>query len=75
MEIKELYRYEREPGKITVSTVKPDVEYTITYRIIAAEGKAVTQNGTDIITCVDTDNKDGWYEVDLPEEQNTEASQ
>ena len=66
MEIKTVYRYEREPGKVTVSTEKPDVEYVETYRVIADEGMAVTRNGEDLYSVVDTDIKDGWTEI--PEE-------
>ena len=68
MTIKTLYRYEREEGKITVSTDKPDTEYTELYRIIADEGKAVTKNGVDLYPVVDVESTDGWYEVDAPEE-------
>lgn len=65
MEIKELYKYEREPGKFTVSTDKPDCVYEIMYRIIADEGKLVTQNGVDgyCATDVSEDNKEGWFEI------------
>ena len=69
MEIKELYRYEREPGKVTVSTVKPECEYTAMYRIIASEGFLVTQDGMNQYGVVDTNNKDGWYEVEAPIEE------
>ena len=68
MEIKTLYRYEREPGKYTVATEKPDCDYEERYRVIADEGKLVTQNGTDLYSVIDTDTKDGWYEVDEPVE-------
>ena len=41
---KTLYRYEREPGCITVSTEQPtNVEYTEIYRLIADEGKVLTK--------------------------------
>ena len=68
MVINTLYRYIREDGGTTVSTKKPDVEYTEIFRIIADEGKAVTQNGTDLYPVIDVDSTDGWYEVDAPEE-------
>lgn len=61
MEIKTLYKYEREPGKTTVSPNKPDCEYTEMYRLIADEGKVLT-NGTTETSCVDTETKDGWVE-------------
>lgn len=67
MEIKELYRYTRENGGVTVSTEKPECEYEITYRIIADEGMEVTQDGVNTFCCVDTDDTNGWYEVELIE--------
>ena len=50
MRIVNLYRYEREPGKITTSPVKPNdgIDYTIIYRLIADEGMAIT-DGTSIV--------------------------
>lgn len=71
MQIKELYKYEREPGKFTVSTYKPDCPYEVMYRIIADEGKLVTQNGIDgyCVTDVFEDNKEGWFEIIDPDYQ------
>lgn len=62
MQIKTLYRYEREKNCITISTEKPlDVEYTETYRLIADEGKILFKG--DIETpCIDTEIVDGWEE-------------
>ena len=39
------------------------------YRIIADEGKLVTQNGVDgyCVTDVFEDNKEGWYEIIDPD--------
>ena len=68
MEIKTLYRYEREPGKVTVSTEKPDVEYVETYRVIADEGMAVTLDNENFYSVIDTDVKDGWTEIEALEE-------
>lgn len=62
-----LYRYEREGGGMTVSPVTPDVEYTELYRLIADEGKALTQDGENLSPCVDVESVEGWYEVDAPE--------
>ena len=66
MEIRTLYRYEREHGKVTVSTEKPDVEYTEVYRIIADEGMVVTQDNVNLYSVIDTHNKDGWIEIEVP---------
>lgn len=61
---KTLYRYEREPGCVTVSTEQPtNVEYTEIYRLIADEGKVLTK-GNIVTNCVDTDNTTGWTEID-----------
>ena len=68
MEIKEIYRYEREPGKVTVSTEKPEVPHTTLYRIIASDKHLVTQNGVDQYACIDTNDNQNWYEVEAPEE-------
>ena len=66
MEIKKLYRYEREDNKITISPDKPDCEYTELYRIIADEDKLVTLNGETKYSVIDSEINEGWYEVDAP---------
>ena len=64
MIIKELYHYEREEGKITVSTEKPECDYTLRYRLIADEGKELTKDGENFTTCIDVDTTEGWYEIE-----------
>lgn len=64
MIIKELYRFEREEGKITVSPIKPDCEYTLRYRLIAEEDKMLTKDGENFTTCIDVESPEGWYEVE-----------
>ena len=64
MIVKELYCYEREKGKVTVSTEKPDCEYTLRYRLIADENKVLTKDGVNFTTCIDVDSTEGWYEVE-----------
>lgn len=68
MEIKTLYRFTRQDGGITVSPEKPDAEYTEKFRLIADEGKLLTQDGENTFSCVDTDTVEGWYEVEEQEE-------
>lgn len=68
MEIKTLYRFKREDGGITVSPNKPEGEYTELVRLVADEGKVLTQDGERLFCVIDTDSADGWYEVDAPEE-------
>ena len=63
MIIKELYRYEREKGKITVSPIKPECEYILRYRLIADEGKMLTKDGEHFTPCVDVESTEGWYET------------
>ena len=75
MEIRKLYRYEREKGKITVSPIKPECEYTELYRVIADEGKVVTLDGEETFDVIDTEVKDGWYEVDAPERDILEITE
>jgi hypothetical protein len=67
MQIVNLYRYEREPGKITTSPVKPDdnIDYSIIYRLIADEGMAIT-NGSSIVECVDTNSLEDWADCKAP---------
>lgn len=63
MTVKTLYRFIREGGGVTVSLEKPDVSYTELYRLIADEGKAVTQNGIDLYSVLDVESTEGWYEI------------
>lgn len=62
MEIRTLYITEND-GKTTVSPIKPEGDYTTTYRVIAADGAEIT-NGTMTATVIDTDNPNEWSEVE-----------
>lgn len=62
MIIKTLYRYTRD-GKTTVSPVKPDGDYSVTYRVIAEEGMAIT-NGNLECECIDTDHPSEWHDCE-----------
>lgn len=64
MQIIKLYRYVRDGGGVTVSPVKTDVECTEMVRLVADEGKLLTQDGVNMTSCIDTVSVDGWYEVD-----------
>jgi hypothetical protein len=73
MQVKTLYRYERKPNCVTISTLSPlDVEYTETYRLIADEGMILTNGVTETVS-VDTDNPNEWQEIVdkyyIPEEE------
>lgn len=63
-----LYRYTRSNGGVTVSPVQPDgAPYDLRYRLIADEGKALT-DGTNVTSCTDTDDPTRWTEIDDPGE-------
>lgn len=57
-----LYRYTRPDGGVTVSTVKPDGEYTALYRLVADEGMVLT-DGVTTTFCTDTSDASVWSEV------------
>lgn len=67
-----LYRYTRPDGGVTVSTVKPDTEYTALTRLVADEGYVLT-DGVVIASCIDTDGPDMFYEI-LDSENPDEAT-
>ena len=62
-----LYRYTRPDGGISVSPIKPNVEYTEMVRLVADEGKALT-DGTNTTTCTDVSSTEGWTEIDVPKD-------
>lgn len=67
---KMLYKSEREGGGYTVSPLKPDSHYQVRWRLIAEEGKAIT-NGEKTVTVIDVQTRkecDEWIDCDLPEE-------
>lgn len=66
MKIKNLYKYEREDGGVTVSPLKPDGDYTEMYRLIADDGMELVKEGARVM-CVDTETPDGWEEVEFVE--------
>ena len=73
MEVRTLYRYEREDGGMDVSPNKPDCQYTELFRIIADEGHVVTEDGENLYYCVDVEYIDGWYEIEEPEKPEEES--
>ena len=52
MIVKELYCYEREIDKITVSIEKPEGDYFVKYRLIAEVGKKLAKDGKTIAVYV-----------------------
>lgn len=69
MQIINLYRYTRPDGGVTVSPVRPEGEYEPMYRLVADEGMALTKDGEILTSCADVNSTDGWYEVEMPEEE------
>lgn len=67
-----LYRYTRPDGGVTVSTVQPDVEYTVLYRLVADESMVLT-DGSTMTSCVDTEDVSVWSEV-IDTQNGTEIS-
>ena len=67
MKRKTLYRYLREDGGYTISPVKPEgTAYTKRYRLIADEGKAIT-DGNVIVEVIDVQSYKGWTDCEKPE--------
>lgn len=64
MRVRPLYRYRREDGKIADSPIKPECEYTTRVRMIASEGKTLTNDNKTFYLVKDADSTEGWYEVD-----------
>ena len=69
-----LYKYERADGGTTISPMKPDCEYTEMYRLVADEGKELTQDGVNTTVCTDVETPDGWYEVYASEADSDEEA-
>jgi hypothetical protein len=72
---KMLYKSEREGGGYTVSPVKPEGHYQVRWRLIAEEGRAIT-NGEITVTVIDVQHRkdcEAWQDCDLPEELKTET--
>lgn len=62
-----LYRYTRPDGGISVSPIKPNAEYTEMVRLVADEGKILT-DGTNTTMCIDVSSAEGWTEIDAPKD-------
>lgn len=68
METITLYRYSRQNGGTTVSPNKPDAEFTNLYRLVAGDGK-ILSNGVEQTFCTDTENPEQWTEIDYTEDR------
>lgn len=58
-----LYKYYREDGGVSVSPIKPIVNYTECFRIIADDGMILTQDNNNYFHCIDTYCVDEWIEI------------
>ena len=72
---KQIYRYEREDGGITLSPKKPPdgVGYQIRWRLIAEKSRAIT-DGTETVMVVDVLHRkdcDHWTDCDPLEDDRT----
>lgn len=68
MKVIPVYRYRRADGGTNVSPIKPDdTEFTVLYRLVADDGKAIT-NGTRYTFCEDVESADGWSDAEIPAE-------
>lgn len=67
-----LYRYTRSDGGVTVSTVKPDGDYTEMFRIVANDGFSLT-DGTTMTACTDTVTPSVWSEVEATNSPNEDS--
>lgn len=66
-----LYKYNRPDGGINISPIKPDTEHTTLHRLIADEGKILT-DGETLTSVIDTYTPEVWTEIDAPEPEETE---
>ena len=66
-----LYRYKRADGGYSVSPNMPQGEYDTKVRLIADDGKALT-DGNVVTQCTDTDSADGWMEIDATVDEEIE---
>lgn len=67
-----LYRYTRPDGGVTVSTVKPDGDYTELTRLVADDGYTLT-DGASYTSCTDTDDPALWAEIPGADDEATES--
>lgn len=58
-----LYRTIKENGVVSVSPIKPDAYDSISYRLVADDGKELV-NGDIRVCCIDTDDLEQWIEED-----------
>lgn len=65
MKIEKVYKIKRKSGGVTITTHKPFCEHEELLRLIADDGKTLT-NGEITTPCIDVESADGWREIDAP---------
>lgn len=61
-----LYRYKESNG-IAISPIKRnETDVPHSFRLVADEGKALTNDNVTFAQCIDVSNTEGWVEVDDP---------
>lgn len=75
MQIINLYKYQRDDGGFDIGPNEPqDRDYTQMYRLLADEGKMLT-DGTDFRTyCIDVEDVSEWSEIDDTSADDEEIS-
>ena len=73
---KMLYRYERDGGGFTVSQERLEGKhYNVRWRLIAEEGRAIT-DGKTTVTVIDVQHRkdcEAWSDCDLPDEMKPQS--
>ena len=73
---KMLYRYERDGGGFTVSPERQEGRhYNVRWRLIAEEGRAIT-DGETTVTVIDVQHRkdcEAWSDCDLPDEMKPQS--
>lgn len=60
-----LFKFKRKDGGVTVSPKKPEnTDFEEAVRLIAEEGKTLTNDGINFTQCVDVASAEGWEEID-----------
>lgn len=67
MRVKKMFKYVGSNG-VVVTDVDLPMEKVIVNRLIADDGKLITNDETTYHSVIDVENIEGFYEVDAPDE-------
>lgn len=59
-----LYRYVDSNGIVITPVKRSEDDIPSRTRLIADEGKYLTNDGINLYSCIDVSDSEGWYEVD-----------